>query len=70
MLFSCFFHFFAYLVPNPSPGHQGHQPPDDDDDEEEDNEVEDNNKDDNDNKGISALGLDRHQGFLRGYQGH
>ena len=47
-----FLHFFAYLVPNPSPGHQGqqgHQPPDDDDDEEEDNEVEDNNKDD-DNK--------------------
>ena len=63
-----FFTFFAYLVPYPSPGHQrhrGHQPPDDDDDEEEDN-----NKDDNDNKGISALGLDRHQGFSRGYQGH
>ena len=68
-----FLHFFAYLVPYPSPGHQGHQghqPPDDDDNEEEDNEVEDNNKDDNDNKGISALGLDRHQEFLRGYQGH
>ena len=60
-----FLHFFAYLVPNPSPGHQGNQPPDDDDDDEEDNY-----KDDNDNKGISALGLDRHQEFLRGYQGH
>ena len=65
-----FLHFFAYLVPNPSPGHQEHQLPDDDVDEEEDNKVEDNNKDDNDNKGISALRLDRHQGFSRGYQGH
>ena len=41
--------------------HQGHQSHDDDDYEEEDNKVEDN---DNDNdKGISALGLDRDLGF-------
>ena len=54
---------------------QGHQPHDDDN-EEEDNEVEDNNKeddnkkDDNDENGISAQGLDRELGFLRGRQGH
>ena len=42
-----FFCFFAYLVPNPSRGHQGHQPPDDDEEEEEDNEVEDNNNNSN-----------------------
>ena len=30
----------------------------------------DNNKDDNDDKGISALGLDRNLGVLREYQGH
>ena len=47
-------------------GHQGHRPPDEDN--EEDNEVEDNNKeeennkDDNDDKGISALVLDRDLG--------
>ena len=55
-------------------GRQGHRPHDDDDDEEEDNEVEDNDKDndnnmdDNNDKGISALGLDRDLGFLRGHQ--
>ena len=51
---------------------QGHRPHDDDD-EEEDDEVEDNKKDDDNNnkdnsndKGISALGLDRDLGFSRG----
>ena len=29
-----------------------------------------NNKDNNDDKGISALGLDRDLGFSRGHQGH
>ena len=39
-------------------------PPDDDDNaEEDDNEVEDNDRDDNNDKGISALGLDRDLGF-------
>ena len=32
--------------------------------------MEDNDKDDNDDKGISALELDRDLGFLRGHQGH
>ena len=32
-------------------------------------EDDDNNKDDNNDKGISALGLDNDVGFLRGYQG-
>ena len=33
--------------------------------------MEDNDKDDNNNdKGISALGLDRDLGFSRGHQGH
>ena len=51
---------------------KGHRPHDDEDDEEDDNEVEDNdkddlnNKDDNNDKSISAVGLDRDQGFLRG----
>ena len=31
---------------------------------------DDNNKDDNNDKGISALGLDRDMGFSRGHQGH
>ena len=47
-------------------GSQGHRPHDDDDDEEDDNEVEDNDKDNNNNKddkGISALRLDRDLGF-------
>ena len=43
---------------------------DNDDKEEEEDKVEDNNKDNNDDKGISALGLDRDQGFSRGHQGH
>ena len=52
-----------------SRGHQGHQPHDDDDKEEDDDEVEDNdkddnnNEDDNDDKGISALRIDRELGF-------
>ena len=50
-----------------------HQPPDDDE-EEEDDEMEDNDEvednDDNNFKDISALGLDRDLGFLRGHQGH
>ncbi len=37
---------------------------------EENNEVEDNDKDGNNFKNISALGLDRDLGFLRGHQGH
>ena len=41
---------------------------DDDDKEEDDNEVEDNDKDNHNDKGISALGLDRDLGFLRGHQ--
>ena len=37
----------------------------------EDNDKDDNNnKDDIDDKGISALKLDRDLGFLRGHQGH
>ena len=45
---------------------------DDDDEEEDDNEVEDknkveDNKGNNNDKGISALGLDRDLGFLRGH---
>ena len=32
--------------------------------------MEDNDKDDNDDKGISALELDRVLGFSRGHQGH
>ena len=55
-----------------SRGRQGHRPYDDDDDEEEnDDEVEDNDKDNNtsNDKGISALGLDRDLGFSRGHQG-
>ena len=32
--------------------------------------MEDNNKDDNDDKGISALELDRVLGFSRWHQGH
>ena len=60
-------------------GCQGHRPHDDDDNEEEDDddEVEDNdkdednnNKDDSNDKGISALGLDRDLGFSRSHQGH
>ena len=55
-------------------GHELHQPHGDDekeDDKVEDNDKDDNNnKDDNDDKGISALGLDRHQGFSRGYLEH
>ena len=31
---------------------------------------DDNNKDDNNDKGISALGLDRDLGFSRGHQGY
>ena len=31
--------------------------------------MEDNDKDDNNDKGISALGLDRNLGFSRGHQG-
>ena len=59
-------------------GRQGHRPHDDDNNEEDnDDEVEDNDKDDNNNnnkddsndKSISALGLDRDLGFLRGHQG-
>ena len=54
-----------------SPQHQRHQVHQlhDDDDDEEVNEVEDNNKDDdnikndNDDKSISALGLDKDCGF-------
>ena len=43
-------------------------PTDDADDEEEDNnEVEDNDKDNSNDKGISALGLDRYLGFSRGH---
>ena len=38
---------------------------DDDDDDEDDNEVEDNDKDENNDKGNSALGLDRDLGFSR-----
>ena len=45
----------------------------DNDDDKEDEDNKDNhigiNKDDNDDKGISALGLDRDMGFLRGHQG-
>ena len=37
---------------------------------EDDDEVEDNNKDNKDDKGISALELDRDLGFLRGNQEH
>ena len=48
-------------------GCQGHLPHDDDDNEEDDDEVEDNDKDGNDDKGISALGLDRDMGFSRGH---
>ena len=46
-------------------GRQGHRPHDDDNDEEEDDEVEDNDniKVDNNDKGISALRLDRDLGF-------
>ena len=37
----------------------------------EDNDKnDDNNKNHNDDKGISALGLDRDLGFSRGHQGH
>ena len=37
----------------------------------EDNDKEDSkNKDNNNDKGISALGLDRDLGFSRGHQGH
>ena len=48
---------------------------DDDDNNNEDNEEnknkdEDNNKVNNDDKGISALGLDRDLEFSRGHQGH
>ena len=32
--------------------------------------MENNDKDDNDDKGISALGLDRDLGVSRGHQGH
>ena len=32
--------------------------------------MEDNDKDDNDDKGISALELDKRPGVLRGHQGH
>ena len=32
--------------------------------------MEDNNKDDNNDKGISAPGLDRDLGFSKGHQGH
>ena len=46
----------------------------DNDDDKEDEDNKDNhigvNKDDNDEKGISALGLDRDLGFSRGHQGH
>ena len=35
----------------------------------EDNDKGDNNKDDNNDKSISALGLDRDLGFSRGHQG-
>ena len=54
---------------------QGHWPHADDNDQEEDDEVEDNDKDDDNNrdgindKGISALGLERDLGFSRGHQG-
>ena len=62
-------------------GHQGYQPPDDEE-EEDDDEVEDNNEvkdnnnfdnnynDDINDKGISALELDRDLGFSRGHQGY
>ena len=46
----------------------------DNDDDKEDEDNKDNhigvNKDDNDEKGISALGLDRDLGFLQGHQIH
>ena len=46
-------------------GRQGHRPHDDDDDEVEDNNKDnENNKDHNNDKGISALGLDRDLGFF------
>ena len=55
-----------------SRGHQGHQPNDDDNvEEDDDDEVEDNDKDgdnnkkDNNDKGISAQGLDRDLRFSR-----
>ena len=32
--------------------------------------MEDNDKEDNNDKGISALEIDRDLGFLRGHQGH
>ena len=54
---------------------EGNLPPNDDN-VEDDNKVEDNNKFDdnfkdyNDDKGISALGLDRDLGFSQGNQGH
>ena len=50
-------------------GHQRNQPHDYDDDKEEGDEVKNNNKeygknkDDNDDKSISALGLDKDRGF-------
>ena len=43
-------------------GHQGHRPPDEDNEVEDNNKEEENNKDDNDDKGISALVLDRDLG--------
>ena len=48
---------------------QGHQPFDDDKVEDNDKDV-DNYKEDNDDKGISALGLDIVLGFSLGHLGH
>ena len=62
-----------------SQAQQGYRPHDDGDNEVNDDEVDDNDKDDNNNKdgnnnkddkGISALGLDRDLRFSRGHQGH
>ena len=41
----------------------------DDNDDADADADDDNDKDSNDDKGISALGLDRHMGFSRGHQG-
>ena len=43
---------------------------DDDNNEEDNNKDDDNNKDNKNDKGISALGLDKDLGFSRGHQGH
>ena len=42
---------------------------DNDNDNDDNNNNNNNDKDSNDDKGISALGLDRDMGFLRGHQG-